>query len=394
MTAPSIDMLLEGLTGGQSLRQFCNIISDEINYPVAIALTTETLIAHSDTFTEDFIKEFTSSTDYMNEEEITEMHAAFQNILKTGKPHVQAWPYLRHKQINCGCVYKDFLVATLLIPVYSSNPQKTDMRFIENAARIIAMWFVSNGYITNRHSQSIQNFLLGMIKGDLDVSRQRSHLHYVGALSASAYRIIWIRPVSDENNSAEFEYQLAGICKTAEKWWHVRYEDGYVVLIDADCHKPLNDLDEFLHKKKAVACVSDIYSKLEDSKKNLDIISTILPLCQSYGIDERLYFLDDYKYLYQISFAKKNLPDYMFTSQKLQSIIDYDLKNSSSYLETLRMYYRNNRNYDQMAKALHVHRNTVFYRMNRLNEIFSLNLDDTIQYVELLTALLIYDEII
>jgi hypothetical protein len=54
----------------------------------------------------------------------------------------------------------------------------------------------------------------------------------------------------------------------------------------------------------------------------------------------------------------------------------HDAAQQSDYLETLRAYLATNGNYSAMSAMLHVHNNTVRYRVSRLVKEFSLNLDD------------------
>ena len=54
----------------------------------------------------------------------------------------------------------------------------------------------------------------------------------------------------------------------------------------------------------------------------------------------------------------------------------YDAKYKTEYLKTLRIWLDNKMDYSETAKALHLHRNSLYYRMQRITELFSLNLDD------------------
>jgi DNA-binding PucR family transcriptional regulator len=54
----------------------------------------------------------------------------------------------------------------------------------------------------------------------------------------------------------------------------------------------------------------------------------------------------------------------------------HDAGQQTDYLDTLRAYLASNGNISAMASLLHVHNNTVRYRVSRLAKDFSLDLDD------------------
>lgn len=55
---------------------------------------------------------------------------------------------------------------------------------------------------------------------------------------------------------------------------------------------------------------------------------------------------------------------------------DYDNKHHSTLYDTLYAYLKNERSPLATAKDMHLHRNTLAYRLNRLNEVLPYNLDD------------------
>lgn len=58
-----------------------------------------------------------------------------------------------------------------------------------------------------------------------------------------------------------------------------------------------------------------------------------------------------------------------FIVHTLQKLIDYDSKNNSSLLETLEAYLNSGMNKSLTASELYVHKNTVKYRLNKIEEI-------------------------
>lgn len=55
---------------------------------------------------------------------------------------------------------------------------------------------------------------------------------------------------------------------------------------------------------------------------------------------------------------------------------EYDKKQGTDFYEILKAYLQNECNRAQTARQLYVHKNTLAYRLERLEEMFPVNLDD------------------
>lgn len=64
-----------------------------------------------------------------------------------------------------------------------------------------------------------------------------------------------------------------------------------------------------------------------------------------------------------------------FCDRTLGPLIDYDLKQNADLIKTLEAFFNCHGNLSQTADVLIVHRNTLLYRMNRINEIAKIDLN-------------------
>lgn len=64
-----------------------------------------------------------------------------------------------------------------------------------------------------------------------------------------------------------------------------------------------------------------------------------------------------------------------FTKQTLGTLMDYDVRQNADLIKTLEAFFNCHGNLSQTAESLIVHRNTLLYRMNRINEIAEIDLN-------------------
>ena len=71
-------------------------------------------------------------------------------------------------------------------------------------------------------------------------------------------------------------------------------------------------------------------------------------------------------------------------SSQMERLRDYDEKHNTDYVNTLYWYLQEERNVARTAKSMHTHRNTVQYRLDRIDEIIKLDLSDPAVRIRLL----------
>lgn len=76
---------------------------------------------------------------------------------------------------------------------------------------------------------------------------------------------------------------------------------------------------------------------------------------------------------------------------ELMELIDHDRRHGTQYFETLRCYLRLERDIPKTAQALIIHRTTLLYRLKKLQELVSLELEDPQKRLYLLLSLWILD---
>lgn len=91
--------------------------------------------------------------------------------------------------------------------------------------------------------------------------------------------------------------------------------------------------------------------------------------------DNQIYFFEElgvYKLLYKIDKDEKN----SFLENSIIPLLNYDKAHNTELLKTLRAYFEENGNLTNVAKKIYIHYNTVHYRLQRIEKITGLSLDN------------------
>jgi PucR family transcriptional regulator, purine catabolism regulatory protein len=81
--------------------------------------------------------------------------------------------------------------------------------------------------------------------------------------------------------------------------------------------------------------------------------------------------------LYRLLYALQGHPELReFFDDQVRALLDYDRRTGAGLMRTLDAFFRCHGSPTEMAALLHLHRNTVLYRLRRIEEIGRLRLDD------------------
>lgn len=93
-----------------------------------------------------------------------------------------------------------------------------------------------------------------------------------------------------------------------------------------------------------------------------------------------------YKYMFRGN-DQREILDYC--NSKLNRLEEYDNANGTSLQETLLTYYMNGFNSAKAAEALYIHRNSLLYRLKKIEELLDIETDDYMEYLDLLNCILV-----
>lgn len=158
--------------------------------------------------------------------------------------------------------------------------------------------------------------------------------------------------------------------------------EGYLVFLIGTDEPSLNKfrcnehLETFLTANHLTASISRCFHSLIDTRRFYDEALTAFRLGQQFHPEHAIYVYSDYicQHIGDILSQYSNVMN--FCHPAVEKIREYDAEHDSHLLDTLKEYLTYPDNPGQAAKHLFIHKNTLFYRMAKIKELFSLNLSN------------------
>ena len=135
-------------------------------------------------------------------------------------------------------------------------------------------------------------------------------------------------------------------------------------------------LSGFLKTHECFCVLSPEFQSLEKLPQIVSQVKAILPFINHKNNEQNMYYYYEYQQLHCMKMISKNISLDTLTHPMIKKLIDYDQKYNTDYLETFKVYLRNNCNISETSKILHMHRNTLLYRIKRIEELLGSTFED------------------
>lgn len=280
-------------------------------------------------------------------------------------------------------------MAEIGVMEYGRKFERYDFELI-NFMKQLVSWEMSkdNFIISNRglmHSIFLAELLNQRFTNQNDIERRRRMLNW------KLCEYLWIFTVFSNDQKifrqkAEFlSIRLKNLLPDS-RW--VISDNNLIFLIMKD-NNNTNEfllegvLSEILIRNHMYGVLSNPFSNLSDVKKYYMQTLAVQEFAERDKEKKPIIFYENYSILHIAKILSETNDLTEFYHPAVLAIKNYDSKNHTSYLNTLQEYLIHIDNPTESSKNLCIHKNTFFYRINKLKEHFNLNLNDGYERLKL-----------
>lgn len=296
------------------------------------------------------------------------------------------------------------------IVLFGYNKAISDFDIVngESAASTIALDFLKKLSVQEVENKYKAEFFEDLIS--LDDKRKEKAINKAGYYKFTRegnYNVISIRLINeDEENSDDFDqfvakarYLIDLSCVKAQKNYLIS-EIGKTIniifqwtnkdIVTKEYMEIVATIESILVKKMGFdnyrIGIGRIYDRIDDVSSSLNDAQKSIEASLTY-IDRKIVDFESLG-IFKI-FCQDNLKDELvkFYEATIMPLVEYDRKRDTELVKSLEIYFEVNGNLKKMSEELFTHYNTVLYRINRIQEITKLNLNDEHDRFNLHTAL-------
>lgn len=155
--------------------------------------------------------------------------------------------------------------------------------------------------------------------------------------------------------------------------------------------KLTNDFCSLLKKMEYTAGISNPFSRIEELPAYLSQAGYAASQTDGHTSGQTLFYFEEYSLPYMLDQCTGGFSAPMLFPPGFQELIDYDRKNRTDYLHTLRVYLDQETNISRTAEILFLHRSSIHKRLNHIYEILGDDLESPEKRLQLRIFLRLHD---
>lgn len=389
--------LLETLNSRNGLQGLVDAAYCMLNNPIIVVDSAYKILAMKSTVIEDRPDlEFQRQLGYMVDKNIDSMKQA--RIYE--KIRLKRYPNYDIDESNFGWLISLIYVygieaAQIGVMEYDHDFTHYDYEITHFLCKLISLELQKNDFYkhdqTLMHSTLMADLLGGKLHDETAFTRARQ-------LGWKLSKAMYIMTIFDRNYGI-FDHRARVICDrvhslfTNSQWLIQENKIVFLLILSSDDDE-LNiwaALKEYLSNNRLSASVSDQFSDLYSVKWKYTQCEAAYNLGIRLNPTDFLYFYKDYNVYHIGSVVLNELPATVIFHPGVIDMEKYDRENGTGMFVTLKEYLSIINDPGAVAKKLFIHKNTLFYRINKAKELFGFDLNNGYERMRIYMTMLLME---
>ena len=374
------EMLLDSLIHGRGVQHILDIGYGLLSNPIVILNGNKLLARTTNNQIDDPLWDELIIAGYFSPKTMDFFKEEWsQHFACTDGPILLQSKTLKHDRIISNIELGNGSVAHLVVVENNRPFRNEDYEIIALICKVISSELKHSKFYHNIDSAMYETLVYDILDGkiceDEIIDLRLSNLSW----KTKKYLTVLVADILQYNNTYAYLSFFRDLFEQVTENCHTFIYNNLIVMLigkDHENNNPMKDLVklEEVIKENSIYCgIGRSFEKMSDLKKSYEQAIIALSIGQRLNKSTPIYNYCDLEIFHMIELLVENEDVMDFCSPALLSLIDHDKKNSTSYAETLYIYLKSGKNSNNSAKILHIHRNTMCYRLNRIEELTNID---------------------
>lgn len=361
-----------------------NQIAEIYKRPVNIVNNAYSILAHSANYTFDI-------SDYEDENEAgfipPEVLNAI-NIKDQRKGKLPSEPILIHHIENKFKHYQTpILYGNVTIGYYSiyllpdENLSAIEQQYLPQIAKYISLVMQRRDFYTVNKDNYYTNLFASMLSGEIPSNQEAVKRFGVFGYKLRKYKYIFVADLSREIQSGN---NIQAICSSLQNIFInsiFTIMDQQAIFLGSysdtsSIYNIVQRCSTYTKSLKSVSIgISNYFTEIESMISHTEQAQGALVTGPLFDADKSVFMFERYRLPYMVSLLSKQKDSSMFCLPEIERLRLYDIEHETEYLLTLYLYVCYPKNIHLVCEKLHIHKNTLYFRLGKIKEMTELDFD-------------------
>ncbi|MCR5777935.1 MAG: helix-turn-helix domain-containing protein [Lachnospiraceae bacterium] len=277
---------------------------------------------------------------------------------------------------------KHAVVGYICIRCNEREHTESDLELIHALTKMVSIQLQKDDSYRNPQGIKYDIFLKELFERHYDEEMANEQLSLIGIKPSNYYFIVTCSFTKNTQRLMAYHHYIHQITNIFASCVTGIFGNRFVTLVPSDTMAALDEMTEkrlktFLTMNHMIATVSHVYDKLTESYAYYfqcqGLLSQRLNLFNECPI---IYYNDHYLWHILSALNKPALAEASI-NPSIKFMQKHDEQNGTNYISTLRAYFENKRSAPATAAALFIHKSTLFYRFEKMKQLFQIELDNS-----------------
>jgi hypothetical protein len=365
---------------GKSISNVINTAASLLGNALVFVDSSQKVLAHSTNY---------EIVDFLWAKNIEKGHCSYEFVQKVrsnnqmrewskqgGETQIITLPGDKQRKLVARITREGHVVGGIIMIEHHTPVRRSHIKQLPLIGRILFDVFYRDSASGGGHGSFYSTVLYNLLD-DMGNSDTREYLRESEKEFPKEMRVIVARFINRIDNrflKHTFSMELERIFSEG---YTVQYKSYIGILVTSISEAQLEQLAKLAKQENVSIGLSWSFNDILEFKRYFNQAVISIKLAQRLGLAQHIHNYRDFHY-YDLLFnyAGKIPLDY-YCHPALQILRQYDQDSKSDLYDTLRIYLEHGKSLRATAETLFIHRNTLVYRINRINQLTGLELDST-----------------
>ncbi len=376
-------LLYQALASGEGVQHIINVALNIFHNPIQVSDNSFKLLAHGEKHnTDDELWLKIVKNGYFPEEYIQSVikdKELFKYIYESDDVKILS-DNSPHRYLSKKVSINGKSMGFLSIIEYERPFTDADIRLFDILCSVVSCELRSSNYLEQIREQKYEYLLAELLSGYAKKEIIEERLNYVD-LKLKKFLSIMVLQYRDDKNSTitGIRYLRKKAAELMPEGKIIIYNHHVVVLLSKSDQNFfsgafLSKLAVFAEEHDLLAGISRYFAHIKDVKIYFDQARQAICLGKRLDPGKKVFDYPDYCFYHLLELVPQKEHLKAICSSEALAVIDYDRTYQTNYSQTLYTHLAAGLNSKSTAQVLKIHRNTVDYRINKIKDLFNIEL--------------------
>jgi hypothetical protein len=290
----------------------------------------------------------------------------------------------KYKTLENRITINDIFVGIVALFEYEKPIEEKDAEILQLFCRVVSCEMQKEDFFSHTQGATYEFLIADLLEGRIPNAAVAHERIASLALDFKEYLyLLVIRYVKDSTGNPALFFLRSLLENTISGSRSVLYKDNIVLLIGREKEKPLTETEResvtnILKENHMLGGLSRCFHDVAGIQEYYRQASKAIELGKRLNKEKEavLFSYDEYAFYHLMDIAGSQQDLESFCDPLVFALIEYDQKNNTDLTRSLYDYLSSGNNLKESAFVLGIHRNTLDYRIKKIEEILNVNIED------------------